>query len=127
MVGGISWARADGAGQPQQLTAHNAFQYPTSFTPISKRLAFVQIDGIPQLWSVDVEERGGQLQAGTPVQWLTTRFTDSNAVFSPTGEWVAYDSNESGRTDVYVRPFSAPCRCGRRRALTSSIRAAGES
>ncbi len=104
------------------LTVHNAFQYPTSFTPVGKRLAFVQIDGIPQVWLVEVEERGGQLQAGTPVQWLTTRFTDTNAVFSPTGEWVAYDSNESGRTEVYVRPFSTPSSGERTRAPVSGER-----
>jgi Tol biopolymer transport system component len=26
-------------------------------------------------------------------------------VFSPNGHWVAYESNESGRFEVYVRPF----------------------
>src|SRR6266852_1898495 len=25
--------------------------------------------------------------------------------FSPDGRWIAYSSNESGRYDVYVRPF----------------------
>jgi serine/threonine-protein kinase len=29
-------------------------------------------------------------------------------VFSPDGRWIAYHSNESGRFDVYVRPFPGP-------------------
>ena len=29
-------------------------------------------------------------------------------VFSPDGKWVAYDSDESGRLEVYVRPFPGP-------------------
>jgi hypothetical protein len=29
-------------------------------------------------------------------------------VFSPNGRWVAYESNESGRFEVYVRPFPDP-------------------
>jgi serine/threonine-protein kinase len=28
--------------------------------------------------------------------------------FSPDGHWIAYTSNESGRTEVYVRPFPGP-------------------
>ena len=29
-------------------------------------------------------------------------------MFSPDGKWVAYQSNESGRDEVYVRPFPGP-------------------
>jgi Tol biopolymer transport system component len=29
-------------------------------------------------------------------------------MFSPDGRWMAYVSNESGNTEVYVRPFSGP-------------------
>jgi len=33
---------------------------------------------------------------------------ESNAAFSPDGHWLAYQSNESGRDEVYVRPFPGP-------------------
>jgi len=39
------------------------------------------------------------------VPFLATRFQESEGAFSPDGRWVAYQSNESGRTEVYVRPF----------------------
>ena len=29
-------------------------------------------------------------------------------MFSPDGRWLAYESNESGRPEVYVRPFPGP-------------------
>ena len=29
-------------------------------------------------------------------------------MFSPDGRWIAYQSNESGRLEVYVRPFPGP-------------------
>ena len=29
-------------------------------------------------------------------------------MFSPDGKWLAYDSDESGRQEVYVRPFPEP-------------------
>jgi len=41
------------------------------------------------------------------VPLLTTDFNEGQADFSPDGRWVAYVSNESGRNEVYVRPFVA--------------------
>ena len=34
-----------------------------------------------------------------------TQFTERNGAFSPDGRWVAYQSDESGRPEVYVKPF----------------------
>jgi eukaryotic-like serine/threonine-protein kinase len=42
-----------------------------------------------------------------PVLLLGTQFSESNATFSPDMRWIAYASNESGRSEVYVRPFLA--------------------
>jgi serine/threonine protein kinase len=42
-----------------------------------------------------------------PVLLLGTQFDEGNAVFSPDMRWIAYQSNESGRNEVYVRPFLA--------------------
>jgi len=30
------------------------------------------------------------------------------AQFSPDGRWIAYQSNETGRFEIYVRPFPGP-------------------
>jgi serine/threonine-protein kinase len=108
MSGGLWWTRADGAGQPRGLlSAGRGFHFPTSLSPDGTRLAFVQIAaGNPQIWSVGVSEDHGVLKAGTPSQFLTTPHHDGDAVFSRDGRWIAYDSNESGRVEVYVRPFS---------------------
>jgi serine/threonine protein kinase len=40
-----------------------------------------------------------------PVQLLATNFNEADAIFSPDMRWIAYSSNESGRTEIYVRPF----------------------
>ena len=37
--------------------------------------------------------------------FVKTSFTERDAQFSPDGRWLAYDSNESGRFEVYVRAF----------------------
>lgn len=36
---------------------------------------------------------------------METPFFERNASLSPDGRWMAYDSNESGRFEIYVRPF----------------------
>jgi Tol biopolymer transport system component len=41
-----------------------------------------------------------------PFPFLITQFDEAQAHFSPDGHWVAYTSDESGQSEVYVRPFS---------------------
>jgi serine/threonine protein kinase len=43
-----------------------------------------------------------------PFPFLSTPFNEQQGVFSPDGKWVAYQSDESGRFEVYVRPFPGP-------------------
>src|SRR5262249_50686720 len=43
-----------------------------------------------------------------PRVFLQTQFSESSAMISPDGHWVAYISDESGRLEVYVRPFPGP-------------------
>jgi Tol biopolymer transport system component len=40
--------------------------------------------------------------------FICTPFNEDAAEFSPDGRWVAYESNETGRTEVYVRSFESP-------------------
>jgi Tol biopolymer transport system component len=40
-----------------------------------------------------------------PFVFLKTSFDERRAEFSPDGRWVAYRSNESGRYEIYLRPF----------------------
>ena len=43
-----------------------------------------------------------------PIPFLNTSFEEQWGQFSPDGRWVAYQSNESGRFEVYVQPFPGP-------------------
>ncbi|HYW72230.1 MAG TPA: protein kinase [Pyrinomonadaceae bacterium] len=40
-----------------------------------------------------------------PKPLIKTQFNEAHAVISPDGRWVAYDSDESGRTEIYVATF----------------------
>ena len=54
------------------------------------------------IWAVPL---GGHAQ---PYPLVDTEFEEREAQFSPDGHWFAYSSTESGRSQVYVRPFQGP-------------------
>ena len=39
---------------------------------------------------------------------MQTNFDERDGQFSPDGKWIAYQSNESGRFEIYVQPFPGP-------------------
>ena len=103
---GIFQARVDGATQPQELIGSKTFPIPFSFTPDGKRLAYwEEFAGTPQIWTVPLQDEGGQLRAGKPEQFLKSNFVNTEPSFSPDGRWLAYRSAESGKAEVYVRAF----------------------
>jgi Tol biopolymer transport system component len=54
------------------------------------------------LWTLPLEG------ARKPAVFLKTRFSEASGTFSPDSRWIAYESNESGRSEVYVAPFPRP-------------------
>ncbi len=104
----LYWQRADGTGEIQRLTESKNTQFPSSWTPDGKFLAYwesAQATG-NDIWVLPMEgdEKSGW-KPGTPKLFLRTPFNENNPAFSPDGRWLAYGSNESGRNEVYVRPF----------------------
>jgi len=47
-------------------------------------------------------ELDGTRRVTPPVQ---SPFNERNGSVSPDGRWLAYEANDSGRVEVYVRPF----------------------
>ncbi|MBZ5636176.1 MAG: hypothetical protein LAO55_23860 [Acidobacteriia bacterium] len=56
------------------------------------------------VWVLPLDANGSK--AGEPKPFLRTEFQERFARFSPDSRWIAYNSNESGRDEIYVRPFS---------------------
>ena len=103
---GISFARSDGGSRPEYLIENKDFQYPSAFSPDGKTLAFYQSG--PQgfeLWTMRVDREGEKLKAGKAELFQRTNFGNRGANFSPDGRWLAYSSNESGSSQIYVRAF----------------------
>jgi len=48
------------------------------------------------------------IRDGTTKSYLQTPANEWQARFSPDGDWVAYVSDETGNSEVYVRPFPIP-------------------
>src|SRR5262249_31256383 len=98
----LFWRSADGSGPEERLSTSDHAQYPCSFSPDGKALLFLDEDPSTgeDLWILPLEgER-------TPRPFLRTPFREDQARFSPDGRWIAYTSDESGREDVYVVPYS---------------------
>jgi serine/threonine-protein kinase len=96
---GLFWTRADGAGTVERLTSERALPTPTAFTPDGGRLLFHSANNPRDIAVVTLTgRRNGELL-------LQTASDEANAEVSPDGKWLAYQSDESGRSEIYVRPF----------------------
>ena len=106
---GLFRVRADGASQPQALARARTFLRPWSFTPDGTRLAYFETSvAKPQILTLPLVDQGGQWKAGEPEPFSRNTYTERLPSFSPDGRWLAYDSDESGRVEVYVRAFPPP-------------------
>jgi serine/threonine-protein kinase len=107
----LYWQLADGTREAQRLTQSKNRQYPTSWHPSGKFLAFQELN--PQanfevmILPLEEDDASGW-KDGKPTVFSNSRSDDREPMFSPDGRWLAYFSNESGRHEVYVRPFPGP-------------------
>jgi serine/threonine-protein kinase len=98
---GLFWQPADQAGAPERLSRSAASVHiATSFTPDGKQV--IMYDNTPNGQDVMTLGVGGEAK---PVPLLKTPFNELTADLSPDGRWLVYASNESGRTEIYARPF----------------------
>jgi dipeptidyl aminopeptidase/acylaminoacyl peptidase len=89
-------------GKAERLTGGEYARAPASWSPDGQTLAFVEThpETGTDIWMLPLN--GDR----TPKPWLRTKASESYPAFSPDGRWLAYSSNESGRSEVYVQPVS---------------------
>ena len=100
----LFWKPSDGSGVEERLTAAKNPQRAGSFLPDGRTEIYSEADPKTgaDLWVLPLE---GDRK---PYPFLQTPFAEDAPRVSPDGRWVAYSSDESGRNEVYVRPFPGP-------------------
>jgi len=101
----LSWKAADGSGQPELLSPGSVPEFPTSWSPDGSTLLYTAGLGPNEnmdVWTLSV---GGKRDRKP---WIDGPARETAAFFSPDGRAVAYVSSESGRNEVYVRPYPGP-------------------
>ena len=98
-------APADGSGQPRRLTSVGGQVHVDSWSPDGKLLTFHRhADNGPVsafVLPMDVENP-------QPQSFLQDEINPEGADFSPDGRYVTYLSIETGRREIYVRPYPGP-------------------
>jgi serine/threonine-protein kinase len=95
----------DGDGQGHTLFSEDAGLWPGSWTPDGRALAYMTFRPGRTGGDISVYEPGGAVESR---HYLDSTSTEWGARLSPNGRWMAYVSNESGRWEVYLRPFPGP-------------------
>jgi len=98
---GLYVKAADGTGPEELILESDLPKMPMSWSPDGKLLVY---------WVIDPKTRGDVWMVPVqgdhkPVALLQTPADESYAQVSPDGKWMAYQSDETGTNQIYIRPF----------------------
>jgi len=95
---------SSGAGAEERFVASDSLKTPSSWSTDGRFLLYGSQDSQTNtdIWVVPM------VGDHTPSVFLKTPFREVWGAFSPDSRWVAYMSNESGRMEIYIRPFVPP-------------------
>jgi Tol biopolymer transport system component len=99
----VWWQPADGGAPAQQLYAGRNPVREVQITSDSRVLIYREDhpDSLRDIHMLQLDKK----DATTPL--VASRFDELMPRLSPNGKWLAYQSNESGQYEIYVRPFPA--------------------
>jgi hypothetical protein len=101
---------ATGVGSPKPLIAGSESEFYASLSPDEKHLVYYTVDPETDrdLWIVDVDTGSGELTlVSDPVPWYQGPSADVHPIWHPSGNWIAYGSNQTGEYRIYTRPYPA--------------------
>ena len=92
---------ANGTSREQLLVESDLQKMPMSWSPDGRFLVY---------WVLDPKTSGDEWMIPLtgdkrPIPLLQTSFAEQHPQISPNGKWISYTSNETGRPEIYVRPF----------------------
>ena len=93
----------EGTGNEEVVFASPGVQHPLDVSLDNQRLIYFEEDRITRadLWMLPLT---GERK---PQPLLRTPFEERDAVFSPDGRWMAFESDESGAPEIYVTPIDS--------------------
>ncbi len=97
----LFWQPANGGAAAERLTESVNGQLPYLFSPDGTRLVFRE-DNPKTGPDLKMLTMSGERRTNPLVH---AEANEVNAEISPDGHWIVYQSNESGRDEVYVRSF----------------------
>ena len=110
---------AIGIGREERLLKSPLVQHVNDWSLDGRFVVFAMLDPTTQwdLWLLPMK-MDSPAMSGTPARLLQSPFNEYNGQLSPDGKWLAYQSDESGDWDVYLREVGATRPTGRyRRAV----------
>ena len=121
-LGNLYRKSADGTGVEELVYEDNLNKFPTAVSPDGKFLLYSASQAsnstMQDLWVLPLIPQGSD-GARKPFPFVPG--AERQGQFSPDGHWIAYVSNESGRAEIYVAPFSgASGTAGGKRQVSTS-------
>ncbi len=97
------WIAADGSGRPESLLVAAGSHYAGSITPDGRTVVFQETG------SVSNGIRALPLDSAPVARTvMPAAFDESAPALSPDGHWLAYQSDQTGRMEVYVQSWPGP-------------------
>ncbi|MEO8139974.1 MAG: hypothetical protein ABI742_10020, partial [Gemmatimonadota bacterium] len=94
---------ADGSGRPDSLLVANGSHFAGTVTPDGRAVVFQESASSREGIRTLVFDSAPASRVIIP-----GRFSESAPALSPDGKWLAYQSDETGQMEVYVRPYPGP-------------------
>jgi eukaryotic-like serine/threonine-protein kinase len=92
------------SGQDQLLLKSSDYKFPTSWSRDGRFLLYWTLGPPTRVWALPLGDGAADRQ---PIPMANSQFNETTGRFSPDGRWIAYQSDESGKTEIYVKPFDA--------------------
>jgi hypothetical protein len=92
---------ADGTASEELLTESDLQKAPSGWSSDGKLVVF-SVDDPKTRWDIWTVPLIGDHK---PVPIIQTEFAEQAAQVSPDGKWIAYQSDETGRPEIYIKPF----------------------
>jgi len=97
------WIAADGSGRPESLLVSAGSHFAGSVTPDGRRVVFQETGSVSNgIRTLTFDS------APTARTVIPAAFDESAPALSPDGHWLAYQSDQTGQMEVYVRSYPEP-------------------